>query len=144
MQKSLCVTPNNRKQDRYFIFPIQKKHRPLINHANLVILQHRLKNTQTNKPHYIILALGLLDIFRVLTYCQGDVFLPPTRHSLDSISVWQNGSSKLKINFLAFAFVSQWDRECKCGKCSFGAVWVSNLNRAQQHKDCGVLIGRHL
>lgn len=100
MQKSLCVTPNNRKQDRYFIFPIQKKHRPLINHANLVILQHRLKNTQTNKPHYITLALGLLDIFRVLTYCQGDVFLPPPAIHWTAYQFDRMGVLSLRLTFL--------------------------------------------
>lgn len=53
------------------------------------------------KSHYIILALGLLDIFRALTYYQSDVFLFP-HYALDSTSVWQNGCSKLKIYFLAF------------------------------------------
>ena len=67
-----------KQEAKFLIFPVEKKHRPLINHANLVRLQHSFFFF---KSHYIILALGLLDIFRALTYYQSDVFLFfPTMH----------------------------------------------------------------
>lgn len=85
-----------------FIFPIQKKHRPLINHANLIRLQRHFK-----KISYIILALGLLGIFRALPYDHGDVFLlsPPFIGRHTSLTEWV---SNLKIYFLAFVL---WARE---------------------------------
>lgn len=56
-------------------------------------LQYHLK-----KPHYIILALGLLDIFRVLAYYWGDVFLTIhwTAPQFD-----KSERCKLRIYFLA-------------------------------------------
>lgn len=60
------------------------------------------------------MALGLLDIFRVLAYYWGDVFL--TIH-------WTAPQFDKSEDLLpGMCFVRQRDRECRYGECRFGAV----------------------
>lgn len=88
-----------KQEAKFLIFPVEKKHRPLINHANLVRLQHS----------FFFFLISLYHIGIGLTwYFQSAYILPEwclsffPHHALDSTSVWQNGCSKLKIYFLAF------------------------------------------
>lgn len=81
------VCHTKQQETRYFIFPFQKKHRPLINHANLVRLQHRfLKNLIISYWHWAYLIFSeSLHITGVMCFFLSTVHW--TAHQFDRIGV---------------------------------------------------------
>ena len=110
----VCVSPQT-TGNKFSIFPMEKKHRPLINHANLVRLQRScffFFNLIISYWHWAYLIFSEhLHITRVMSF-----FFP--HHALDSTSVWQNGCSKLKIYFLSFVLRASETENANAGNAN--------------------------